>query len=608
MKKILSLVLTLSMLATNLVPVYASTNDANAKKVLFETALNTLDQISAEMYNAEALATYESTSNKFFTNILETNKFTLSTANTYNFDDETMNTNIDFTYNDDGSSILVDYKVNGTQFGEDLAFTGTFYLDDTKIVVDSDKIAEQPLVYNFGDSLGDPYLDQYINFFKYSSIKKYLNLFVELETSGKLDAIANDYLNNLLIYVGEADFTYENNTVTMVIDDELIEEYLYQLVTKLKNDKNIKEIFDRLDLPFSYDEIFTDELAAELDVVVDEMFADSGDDFEFTYTGVIQNNVLAQNKLVFSTPDSQDTLTLEFNFNDVKNGLLSDADLSIYDSSDFLRIDTTYSLKDNNGEKTFTYEVKSEDIVFSEGSYTYSINSLSQVAEGEIVTYSKPFFYTTEKPNYAPDTKEEWLDYKQNMYNDDLLIIEEQIKYAQSQIDKINNTTSTAYVDKDIAYAYGTDMYTGYFNEYINLEDGKVLNKEGLLRVLNEWIERVTEEKEFYIEYKEDLKLNANEQYADYLESYDDYYQVELQEYNDYLTYISNGKPHEALKQIIYTESVLSDVKLTGIQKQDVYQNDKLLTKSYVEYALEKSNTKNTISVKNTLNLVDYFK
>ncbi len=613
MKKFLSIVLTTSMVATSVVPTYASTTDANAKKVFFETAQNTITQINDEMYDAKTLANYESTMTTFLTNLVETNKLTASTNTTLNFDGENQNMNVDYTYNDDGKSIMITYSINGVQFGEKMTSTGTFYLDDTKIVLKSADIADQPIVYNFGESLGDPNIDPYINYLKYSNIKKYFNLLLELETSGKLDLIVKDYTKNLLIYVAEADFTYENNTVTLVIDDELIEEYLYQLVDKIKNDKNIKAIYDSLDLPFSYSELFNNELATELDAAVDEMFTDSGDDFKITYTGVIQNDVFTQNKVEFSAPETEDTLIFDFNFNDVANGVLSNADFSVYDSEEFLDITGTYSFVDNKGEKTFIYEVKSEDEVFSKGNYKYNINGLSQVSSGEIVTYSQPFYFITKEPTKEILTKEEWLANNVDAYNSMITDLNTELTFAKEQIDKLNKASGTAYLDvnNDLAYSFYTFASYGYDSDYvveevINLEDGKVLNKDGVLELLNLWAKDVNSSIEFYNTSLEESKLFVDEQYAEYLEINEENYKQDLQDYNEYLTYIANGRPLNTIRQTLYNEAVLSNEKLTGKQNQEVYQNNKLQTKSFVEYVLEKSKTKNIVDTSNAISAKEF--
>ncbi len=608
MKKLISYTLTLSMIAANVIPAYATTSDANAKKVLFETAQNTFDQLSSELYPADYLETYESTMTTFLTSLVETNTLTVNSSNTYNFYDETSDVNVNFTYNDDGESILINYALDYNDSIDSYSETGTFYIDDTKILY-NDGNDDQPIVYNFGDSLDDPELEEYIEYLKYSNIKKYINLFLELETSGKLDDIVEDYVGNFLIYIAEADFTYENDTITMVIDDELVEEYLTQLVDKVKNDKNIKEIYDSLGIPFAYEDLFTEDTAIELIEFVDTMFGDVGESYEITYVGVIQNDLLTQNKLIFSN-SSEDSVTFELNFNDVSNGVLSDSEFLIYDSADYLNLNTKYSLTDNNGEKTFVYEAKEGDTVFSKGNFAYTLDGLSSTSTGEMVSYSQPFYYITEEPVSTPLTKEEWYNSELSIYSTMITDLENELVFVKDQLNNIRNSTGTVDFDVNNDYSYKL-YYIGYnvdfeVSDAISLEDGTVLDKDRAIELLNVWVGEINSELEYYTEYIDDLKLTVDEQYATYLEDFEMYYQYELEEYNKYLDYIANGSPLDALRQVMYAESVLSAEKLAAKQNQEVYENDNLLTKSYVEYELQKSTTKNTINTDNAISLKDY--
>ncbi len=609
MRKLLALILTISMLATSVVPVYASTTDANAKKLLLETSVNTITQINNEYYSDGYLENYNETMNKLLTNLMDTSKFSYNATFTSSTDDESQDVGLKFDYNDDGSSLLIDFTLIApmiTTGGEPL--NGTLYIDDTKLVVNFSEISLQPIVYNFGDSLNGTYLEGAdFSYFKYSNIKKYSNQLLELQTSGKLDAIKKDYLNNLLLYIGEAEFSNTNNTVTMVIDADLIREYFNQLGTKIKNDKNIKGVYESLEIGYPYED-FTDGVEYNLQ----HLAKDISNNSLIEYTGVIENNVFARNNLSFTFNDFNST-TIELNFNDVSKGILSEGELLLNDDYESLDLFVDFSLTKNNNENIFKYSAYTSDILVSEGNIKYTLDGLSSTSLGEVTTYSTPYFHVTEKPVLELQTFEEWYAQEVKFYTENIEFRTHNLMFAEKYIANIENsiteTTSLALEDK----AYSDFLlYTDYYylgdyvlDEVINSTDGEVINKEAALEMLYGYVDYINYDLEYDIEQKEETEKNAKELYQEYVNMIKEFYDYELEEYNTYVEYMAQGTPSNILKQIIEATSVLTEERFTSKQNQQMYENDKLQMTSTIESELGKSTTKNTINTSGAVKFAD---
>ncbi len=610
MRKILAFILTLSLLATSVIPTYANTGDIAAKKVLFDTAQKTMDQINNEFYSDEYLANYESTMEKLLTQLSNGTNISFDTDNTYIYDDESIGTNVTFDYNDDGKSILINFTFTGAYGEEGWTSNGSLYVDDTKIVIDFDEFSEQPIVYNFGDNLdGTELADFDMSYFKYSNIKNYINLFLDLETTGKIDAIAKDYQDNLLSYIAKADISQTNNEVTLYISDDLIDEYLLQLGTKIKNDKNIKAIYESLNIPYSYDELSTD-LAEAFEAI-------AADVYEIKYTGVIENGVFAKNKFSFIYASNY-TTTMEINFNDVANGVLADGEFLFYTDYGYEEnFKTTFKVDGSGNTRTINYETMEDGVTTSKGNFKYTMNGLTTKSTGEVLMYTEPYFYVTEEPSKNPQTYEEWYNAYIEDFDDMIALYEQNLIYAEKQLAVLENSGA-----ETVRFDTSEDeFYEFYFDTIINsdvdfnidavisYEDGIVLDKAATTEALNDWVVYTKDQLNAALAYKEDFKyLSAEEEYEYYLEYYNLEYEADLEEYQAYLDYIANGSPKDMIKQIIDSESTLSEEKLTLKQKQEIYENDKLLTDTAIDFAIQKSTTKNTIDTNGAISLLSFLK
>ncbi len=607
MRKILALILTMSMLVSNMVPVYAASSDLAAKKAFFDAATETLEQISNEYYGEGFLEEYNGTMDKLLTNLSSTTNFNFDTTFTYVTYGEEETVDVAFDYNDDGSSILINFTFISEYDGEEYVSKGSFYVDDAKMVVNMEDISDTPIIYNFGDSLEGTGLEASdMEYFKYSNIKKYINLLLDLETSGKLDAIVDDYQANFLEYVAKADFTYENNKITMVIDGELVNEYLNQLATKIRDDKNIKAIYDSFEIDYSYDLVM-----AEVETAIKDFATELGDSFSIHYFGVITNGVLSSNKFTFAF-DDEFVFNTEIEFNDVNNGVLSDVKLTFADDYDNMIID--FSLTNKNDKRTFKYKAYANDDLVAEGNITYTLNGLNTTSTAEVITYSEPFLYVTEEPVKDIMTYDEWYNDEISYYNDSIAQDTTNIAYAKEQLDKLENSNSSTFTfdTTDDEYTFFNDyFYYYYYGDYaledvVNFETGEVLNKDGTIDVLNNWIEELNTDLAYSTSSKNDITKNSKEMYEEYAKYMNYDYEYMLEEYKAYQEYIANGSPVDAIKQIMNIDSSLTEQQFTTTQTQEVYTNDELELKSFIKYTLKPSDIKNSVNVDGAVNLADY--
>ncbi len=606
MRKILALILTLSMLATNVIPIYANTSDIAAKKALFDAAQETFEQINNEYYGEGVLEEYENTMTKLLTNLSSTSTFNFGTTMTYYFDGEASSSDVVFSYNDDGSSIVINFAVS-TSYGNVVYTTvGSFYVDDTKIVINIPDISSEPIVYNFGDSLeGTDFEDVDMNNFKYSNIKKYINLVLELETSGKLDAIIDDYQANFLEYVAKADFTYNDNTVTMTISGDLVNEYLNQLATKLRNDKNIKEIYDSFGFNYSFDLVM-----AEIETGIKDFATELGNSFSISYYGLITDGVLSSNKFVFYY-DNVPVGNFKVDFKDLENGILSDVEMIF--SDEYSDANLNFSLTGDE-EKTLVVSTTVNGELLSEGTMKYTYDGLNTTSTGEFISYSTPYFYITEEPKLEVMSFDEWFNGESGYYDDSIALSTANLDYAKNQIANIENSTSdTVYLDiDDDAYVYLIDYtYYYYYGEYVleevlNVDTGEVLNKDGALYVLNSWIDDLNTDLAYMASSKEELTSNSEASYQEYVDLNKEFYEYELVEYSAYLEYIENGSPVDVLRQIISVDTTVTEEEFSAIQNQEVYTNDELTLESNIVYSLTTSTVKNSANVDGAISLKDY--
>ncbi len=537
MRKILGLILSLTMLITTVVPTYASTtSDIATKKVFSDTMKNTVEKVFAEMYGEEYKDNYEKTLEKFFEQLSSGTEINVSFDNEiiYTDGEENDNQKVDISYNDDGKSISFVVLVND---GYD-DYSGNIYLDDTKIVMNIDEITDKNVVYNFGDSLEGTDLESFdMNYFKYSNIKKYVVLITELQKSGKLTEIAEDYENNFLEYLQKAKYTREGDVVTVVINDDLARDYLNQLADKILYDKNLREVYESFGIPYDYALIVSD--------IYDEIcyVAEGIDDtFEIKYTGVIENGIFVKNNLTIT--DEYDDFEFNVDFNNIKNGILNDVKTEYSDGVDVYNYD--YSLTTDGKKKFVEYKTKQNDELVAQGKYSYEIDNLHMIGNGELLMYDEPYFYVKEEPVMEePTSYEDWL---------------------KAELTEI---------DGDIAFI--KEYYT---------ED----------------TERINERIKYRADYE---KLYAKDGYEEYVERTKAYYEDDMKEYQEYVAYVENGSPKDVTKIIFDIENNLTTEKYDYKYNFSSVDEDEITNNCAINYVVQKSTQKNIIDTTNAINFKD---
>ncbi len=631
MRKLLSLLLTLTLLISSVIPTYATSLEPNAQQVLFVTMKNTLEQANAEAFGENFFKTYDTTFKKFLSTLVTGGEVTLNVTSTNGYDDELSSDELTFTYNDDGSSLLLTLNSNdGSDVPEIKNPNSTYsiYIDDTKIMYEEfEYYDDEPerVIYYFGDSLaGTGFAPKDIgfdfNYLKYSNVKSYINTLLTLESSGKLDAIYKDYFNNFLVYLAKADITYENNTLTLVIDDVWIKEYITQLATKVQNDKNLIEVYESLNLDYDYEDMLwfvTSFLFGSR--TVPEALEDVPADLEYKYVGVVSNGVFVKNSFT-SYYDGELNYSYSIDFNNAKNSLLSDVEVNNFDGYNDNKFD--FSLKNNFGKRTVTSKRYIDSELLSEDTFTYTIDGLNVTTIGETLRHVEPYFYQEEAPKKVQQSYDEWFtellsDYKYNINS-----TAKEIAYADKQIttlEKAVNSTTTTPVYLDLKTEYSEQYlrslesfsiyeyeYSPDAEPYVDFTNGKVFNNQTALTIFKAYKEDLSDSYDVNLKHKNDFVANAKDLYKKYCDNIENRYQKDLLEYNKYLQYVADGKPKNIYQTNTETNTLLTDNNYIGKFKEEKYKNNTLEYTTFVELFIEKSDAKNTVNTDGATPLADY--
>ncbi len=612
MRKIYSLVLTVAMLLASVMPAYAGEGSMVTKSLFIETMKNTIDTIGTEMYGKGYLKEYENASDEFLKKLNDGSKVTLDVTNVYNFDDDVTKVAVNFVYNDDGKSIKIDMKPTATDSDYADATTGSIYIDDKILLIDIPSVSEDKLVYHFKGAGQDMVDGVDMSYFKYSNIKKYINIVLDLETSGKLDKIVKDYKDNFLLYLSNADFTQIDNTITVSVDADLLRAYLGQLGTKIANDKNLKQIFESLEVghDISYRDV-TDSISEALNQIATGV----DDNFEIKYFGVMENNVFVKNKISVTTRENT-TEILSVEFNDPKNGLLSSGIITLSDSYSDDNTTINFNLTDNKVGKVISFKVFGNSELVSEGAYNYSIDGMKIVANSEITTYTEPYFNITEEPvKDTPISYNEWLKNEKEHVAFTVNYYRTNLADAKSEKTRIENAITN---NEDVSIPYGTDFWNNEFkwvvkysypydsSELIN-DEGLIISKEKYLEVVNEYLNNSQNAYNDVLAESEQFdSLDHKAEYQTYLDDIDYYYNNDLQEYNRYLAYEGGEQTKDITKFVSTTEQRLTDTRLIAKQKQEIYLNDELQSGSITDITIEVSTETNKVDTKNAVKLTEF--
>ncbi len=610
MRKLLALFLTLSMVITNIATVYASNPKDMALQRLFKTTQETINQITTEAFGNNYSENYKNTYMELLKQLKAGGSFEFKVSDFYEVEGSTIPPNeYTFSYNDDGISIQINVLVNA-QFGPDVEFSNlNIYIDNEKIVLNIDDREDKKLVYNFGDSLDGTTLEGLdLEFLKYKNIKTYINLLADLQTSGKIDEIVADYMANLLEYIGKADIHMVDNQVTLVIDDDLFVDYLYQLANKIENDKELKLLFNSQGLD-TYFTAISGTIAYEIEFFADNIHSD----FEFKYTGVIEDGVFVKN--VFNIVENGDKYNATVIFNDVEQGILNDTE--IYYDDDFSFYTCLLNLDNNNGERTLKYLLSLYNLEIVRGNYTYEIKDLNALASGETYLEADPEFYETSEPNPNPQSYNDWYEETMNISANEMFRLTEALKYVDSQIAKLEKAEanpSSEPVYLDLTYVYLEDFYSYLSFEYvgdyavgelIDYDTDRILRISDTINLLDDWrmsllikIEKAQAETDYFVN-------NAKAEYDAYLVEYDRIYKQSVETYNKYLEAVENGFKSDGEKIVTDAKFNLSKNKLTGQLTNQHYDENKLyLTRKY-EFKLEQSKVKNQADTKDAKDFVE---
>ncbi len=597
MNKLLSILLSLTLIISSVVTTYAETPKQSAEKVFLDTVENTLTKIVNEAYGDHFYTDLKNTTHQFLDMLANNGDITLNISEEYNYNGAMLPQIYTFKYNDDGSSISLNMTFKEPMDAEVFIYSINLYIDDNKIVLETD---DQKLVYNFGDSLAGTYFEDInVDFFKYSNIISYINFLLELETSENLDEIINDYLSNLYLYISKSITSYEDNTITLVIDQTLVKDYLTQLSTKIKNDKNLKAIYDSIELDYSYNSVST--------YISDKLLDFSNTiptTFEITYVGTVSNNVFVKNNITL-TYDGEPFSDLTINFNDSSEGLLANTQIIYVD--DFSNYEISSQLNNNNGEKTYSSTVKSHDEIIWEYTNVYKNGKQNLVSTGTKLSYETLF---TENTFVSAPTYDEFYDLRLKSYDKDIADYESYLVYADEHIALLNTATSNTpvYFDESTdAYLYFDFYAVFYSNSDYSIydvidDDGKVLNKKVVLDLLKGFKVFLNEQISYSLSEKENFKLNSHEAYEYVLDYYNTYY-IEIptvEELN--VNNISTIKTH------INTEFSATSDKIIAKQSFEEYENENISSRLFRELIVEKSNTKNTVNLDGAEDFVEYIK
>ncbi len=611
MKKIFGIILSSTIMLTSVLPAYANTTPDWIKRSISNSVSSTIDQISNSYYDDEGFVEkYNDTTKEFITNMRDPHKFDYDINSSYygmyGIDEDV---NMAFGYNDDGQSILADFSF---AMGDENA-DGSIYIDDYKIVVDVKEIYEKPIVYNFGDDPGflGLYDTDYVDYLKYSNIKFYVNKFIDLIESGLLEEMYEDYYNNLIQNILKAKMTKEDNIITVKIDGKLIQSYLKQLATKIKDDDRFDQLIDYIE------RIDAEKYYAYVDEFADELY-DSADyiDHSITilYTGEIDNGLLVKNTLDLgyeydSEFEVEISLTADLDFD---NGFVGDFKAKSYYFDE--EVSSKLSVKDENGGKRILATFEENDETMLEYNLLTKINGLNIESKGTMTVYSDPYYYITEEPEKpTPLDYEEWLaDYTYELeYNLDLLeYVEARMAEAEKMLD--DSVSEKLYVDLDDYRIYDfLDYY--YFDSYdsmselINMEDGQILKVEEFYYGLKDYKDSLEFDVNLYNE-KNNKEFLAKK-YDEYVENYaynDEYYEWEMEKYEEYLAFKESGRDKDKLQVYIESNESLSPSSIEAKVNTSTSQNDKVLYSNKIDMSIKNSSDKNTIDISDSIQFLDY--
>ncbi len=608
MKRIYSFVLTLVMLMASVIPAYAGEGSMVTKSLFIETMKNTIDKVNTEMYGKGYSKQYEEAVDKFLKNLSDGSKITLDVTNVYNFDDDITKVAVNIVYNDDGQSIKIDMVPSADDSDYIDESRGSIYIDDEMILVDIPSAYESKLVYNFKGNEQDIINGFDMRHLQYSNIKKYINLFLDLETSGKLDKIVKDYKDNFLLYLSNADFTQIDNTITVTVNANLVKEYFGQLSTKIASDKNLKQIYDSLGLKMTYA-----EFANEISEMFNYMIEGINDDFQIKYFGIIENNVFVKNKLSFYA-DEYNSGFINIEFNDPKNGLLSSSIITLSDNVDNTTIN--FDLKDNKVGKVLNFKVFSNTELVSEGVYNYSIDGLKVVSNCEITTYTEPRFFATEEPvKEEPMEYNQWLKVQKESIEESVNRYRGNLSDAKSEKVRVENAVTNNEV---VNIPYGSDFWNSEFRWEIEYnyyydpseivdENGVIISPQKYLEILDLYINDC---QYFFDRYTTEAtefdNLNHKEEYQLYLDDIEWFYDFYLEEYNRYVEYLNGDQKYDVTKYIMSAEQRITENRLTASQMQEIYLNDVLQTGSSTGIIIETSTEENVVDSNGAASLTEF--
>ncbi|MFV0518845.1 MAG: hypothetical protein ACK5LY_01100 [Lachnospirales bacterium] len=633
MKKIFAATLSIAMVASNVSPILAATEDLATQKLVFDTAKNTFDTIEDELYGGyyeEA----ESFSLKFLESIRDGHNINYSNEMTYgsNFfgiaDDEggqVIRNN--FSYNDDGESILI----NSDMSYNEIFTENSFYIDNEKIAF---KNQDTSVVYSFGDEidLGDGTTTN-IDFLKYDNIKKYVNILIDLELSGELDEIYDDYSGNLLDTIAKGDFSKNGDTVTVVVDNEIIGQYFIDLGIKFRDDENLKEIYNSLELPadvYGYNTVggYVADLFYEVGTAI------LNDSFEIVYTGVIANDVFVENKVDITY--MEETVTFELNFNGDNDALLEKGEFLAYSKNyyDSELVVSNFSFNETAEGKKFALDLNVQDEDVFDMVMTYKMDGLNYIVNSEINTYSLPYYYYTEKPvKEDPMEFTTWINSMENPKNaskEYISVITEENNLIDNEIAKVEkyiadgsteeyviNSDQTFYWDiiyydysgtmgkeKDIVVDTEDDYYSSYFYEefiitdmdlYLTALNGTKESNLGMISWEEEWL-------------ADSLNVSNEENYTQYLEHIERINQYELEEYERYIKFVASGRKYDVttIKNTISQE--IDEDKISTTSIMDTYMNDEFVYSQNYVMDIKNDFGKNEIDLNNAISFDEFIK
>ncbi|MFV0440422.1 MAG: hypothetical protein ACK5LV_03905 [Lachnospirales bacterium] len=612
MKKFLGLTVALSMLCTNTVPTYAAISDLEAKKLLVDTMENTLERINDEIYEDGFVEEYNSTFVKFLENIRDGHSINFEGNFVFSlFDDEPVESNISFDYNDDGDSILANYIIDD--------MSGSLFLNDEVLVTENSMIGEKYL-YELGEANSDVPLLFNI---KYSQVKKYINALIDLEINGEVDEIVADYTDNLVDCLAKADVKQYNDKVVVVVDSKLMIEYLNQLSTKVRNDQSLKNIYESfggdLFTTVSYEEV-VGGIADEFEYMASEL--ENNPSMELIYSGIIQDGIFVNNKIQWNEYN-ETYFTYEMNFNDIGNGVLSDVDVKMYD--DDMEMSYNYSLVNTgdgldmyldyevDGEKVYDYDLK------------YEINGMDIAVNGEMTMYTEPHFTVTEEPSAEILDYNSWIKEYEDENNKYISDLKSTINLVDEEIERVKSLTSNdltidSYSEfyNDYDYFVNFETFETMYNDDNKLYDSavwsssysenperylSVSDKDVYLQTLEEFNNYTSAEIENAEAYWNDFQSSSKEDYDMYLEWAKEDYQNELKEYKNYLEFVESGEKTIATKVVINSVQSLSKEVFENSSHTVTSENGENVMSQDYKIRIEESTGDNKVDLKNAINI-----